>query len=50
MKKIALLIMIALLFLSSLMGQNFISHATIDQEFCGSSVIVIMNEAEEWNQ
>jgi subtilisin family serine protease len=37
--------MIILLITMSLMGQNFTSHATIDHEFCGNSVIVIMNES-----
>lgn len=34
---------IATLTTSSIFGQNFTSRATIDQDFCGSSVIVVMD-------
>jgi len=42
MKKL-LLPLISFLLTSSFFGQNFTNHTTIDQEFCGSSVIVIMD-------
>jgi len=40
MKKITLCFTILLL-VSVIIGQNFTSYATIDQEFCESSVIVV---------
>ena len=43
MKPILLILTIILFTISPLFGQNFTSHATIDQEFCDSSVLVIMN-------
>ena len=32
-----------LLLICTLTGQNFTSHATLDEEFCGGSVLVVMD-------
>ena len=45
MKKLHFYMLTILLLTSySLIGQSFESNATINDEFCGSSVIVIMNQ------
>jgi len=47
MKRLILIMfIITVVMMSPLFGQNFTPLATIDQEFCGSSVLVIMNEEE----
>jgi hypothetical protein len=42
-KMIYFLLVFVLVSFNHMIGQNFDSNATIDQEFCGSSVIVIMD-------
>ena len=42
-KKIFLLLNVLILLCISLNGQSFTSHATIDQEFCGHSVLVVLD-------
>jgi hypothetical protein len=43
MKKITILLIMMLSLKCPLLGQNFVSNATINQEFCESSVLVIMD-------
>ena len=44
MKRMLLVLLVLLLTIGSLATQSFSSHANIDDEFCGSSVIVILDK------